>query len=521
MAAREEQTTLEGIDFAAEPSSSDAPHLGARLEHECLAPTAHRPAAEGFRRTRTWMRRTDFASVVLALFLVHVYALLGTLLPNPRTLSYVSFPLTHVLVLLACALIWLKVHDAFSLYAPACRTSVRSDVIRLSLSTSIGTAFAVAAQCWISSPAFVGDALLPSVILLWTSVLLLVMAARFVAWRVYCATAARSRRHIMIVGSGPLAVECYNALRADSRGGTRIMGFVDSSRQPALAELDIPLLGSLDELEVLLGRVVVDEIRIALPLKSCYAKAQRAIRVCEMLGVPASYSIDAFDCGVRPHLSSQGETPVLRVPAHRHYSHLIWKRTFDLFVSGIGLILLSPVVLLIAVLVAATSEGPVFFAQERFGRNKRRFKMYKFRSMRRDAEHALRNDPMLLEQYRRNSFKLPEGRDARVTRIGGVLRKTSLDELPQLWNVFKGDMSVIGPRPIVPDEIAHYGRFAPLLLALKPGLTGAWVVNGRSRVGYPRRAQIELEYVREWSFWHDLKIFVRTIPALLLRRGAH
>jgi len=179
------------------------------------------------------------------------------------------------------------------------------------------------------------------------------------------------------------------------------------------------------------------------------------------------------------------------------------------------------VLLLIAALVAGSSNGPVFFKQERFGQNKRPFMMYKFRSMRTDAEEMLRRDPALWEQYQRNHFKLPEDRDFRITPIGRLLRKTSLDELPQLWNVFKGDMSVIGPRPLVPAEIVQYGPYASLLLALRPGLTGTWVVCGRSAIGYPRRAELELSYIRQWSLWRDVKILLQTIPVVLLGRGAH
>jgi len=185
------------------------------------------------------------------------------------------------------------------------------------------------------------------------------------------------------------------------------------------------------------------------------------------------------------------------------------------------LVFLSPLILLIAAVVKLTSRGPVLFAQQRYGKHKRLFVMYKFRTMKVEAEAALRRDPQLYQEYVQNNFKLAEGRDPRVTAIGHFLRKSSLDELPQLWNVLRGDMSIVGPRPIVPDEMDHYGAVASLLLALKPGLTSMWVVEGRSAVGYPRRAALELMYVRDWSLRRDLWILLRTLPAILRGSGAY
>jgi len=141
--------------------------------------------------------------------------------------------------------------------------------------------------------------------------------------------------------------------------------------------------------------------------------------------------------------------------------------------------------------------------------------------MHRDAEERLRRDPSLYARYVANSYKLPEETDPRLTRIGRFMRKTSLDELPQLINVLIGDMSLVGPRPIVPEELEQYAHGAAVFLSLKPGMTGAWAVNGRSHIGYPDRADIELAYVRNWSLWRDLGILSNTVPAVLRGRGAH
>lgn len=227
--------------------------------------------------------------------------------------------------------------------------------------------------------------------------------------------------------------------------------------------------------------------------------------------------------GVKPCGVWMGGRQLLELtpPALRGWQPVL-KRGMDLIGAGLGLVLMGPLMLMIALAVRLESGGPVLFAQCRVGARGRLFRCYKFRSMRCDAEQVLRADPELYLRYVSNHFKLPEHEDPRLTRVGRWLRKTSLDELPQLVNVIRGEMSLVGPRPIVPAELDHYGLGnAPVLLALRPGMTGAWAVHGRSEVGYPDRATMELEYIRRWSVLNDLAILVRTVPAVLGARGAH
>lgn len=210
---------------------------------------------------------------------------------------------------------------------------------------------------------------------------------------------------------------------------------------------------------------------------------------------------------------------VLTHPAVRT-CRLALKRLIDLVVSLACLVTLWPMMVLIAAAIRIESRGPIIFAQRRVGSGGRAFRCYKFRSMRADAEALLRSDPALLAGYLRNNFKLPAGQDPRITGVGRFLRTTSLDELPQFWNVVRGDMSLVGPRPVVPDELDQYGEESRLLLSVRPGIAGAWAVNGRSRVGYPLRANIELAYVRNWDLSLDLSILARAVPVVLSRRDA-
>jgi exopolysaccharide production protein ExoY len=214
--------------------------------------------------------------------------------------------------------------------------------------------------------------------------------------------------------------------------------------------------------------------------------------------------------------------PMLELQVPRlHLLQVLLKRSFDIAASAAALTLLAPLMMALAVAVKLDTPGPVLFRQRRLGVGGRAFTIYKFRSMRADAETVLRADPVLYQKYLDNDYKLPPEEDPRVSPLGRFLRRSSLDELPQLVNVLLGDMSLVGPRPIVPAEIKEYGSQAPTFLGVKPGVTGHWQVSGRSNVGYPERAELDVNYVLGWSLSVDLKILCRTIPAVLARRGAH
>jgi len=197
------------------------------------------------------------------------------------------------------------------------------------------------------------------------------------------------------------------------------------------------------------------------------------------------------------------------------------KRLVDVTIAGTGVVLLSPLLLVLAVLVKATSPGPVLFGHERLGEGGRPIRIFKFRSMVRDAQQQLAQllagDPALRAEYEA-TYKLRQ--DPRITPLGRWLRRTSLDELPQLFNVLHGDLSLVGPRPIVAGEIDKYGPAAATILRVPPGVTGLWQVSGRSDLDYAERVRLDLDYIAHWSLWLDLRILVATVPAVLRRRGA-
>jgi len=203
-------------------------------------------------------------------------------------------------------------------------------------------------------------------------------------------------------------------------------------------------------------------------------------------------------------------------------SYLLIKRSIDIIGASTGLLLTLPVFLVVCLMyLFGDSRGPLFFKQKRFGRYGKLFKIYKFRSMVINADEKLKRNKDLYEKYIKNNYKLEQDEDPRITSLGRFLRKTSLDELPQLINVLKGDMSLVGPRPIVEEELREYKNNREDFLSVKPGLTGYWQVSGRSNVGYPERVEIELYYVYNQSLILDLKIIFKTIWVVFLKRGAY
>ena len=194
------------------------------------------------------------------------------------------------------------------------------------------------------------------------------------------------------------------------------------------------------------------------------------------------------------------------------------KRVFDLVISTIGLIILSPIFLILAIIVKLDSKGPVFFAHTRYGKNGKKFKMYKFRTMYENAQDMI-NDftPEQMKEWKEN-FKLQD--DPRITKVGKFLRKTSLDELPQIVNIMKGDLSIIGPRPVIEEELEKYGENKEKFLSVTPGLTGYWQANGRSSTTYEQRMEMELYYIDHISPKLDFKIFFKTIESVIKKEGA-
>ena len=319
---------------------------------------------------------------------------------------------------------------------------------------------------------------------------------------------AGRRGRAVIVGLAsdiPRALE-HPAMTAG--GGFEVSGIVTVSTD------DDRVRDHADELHHLLTAHNAGVVMVAGPLGRETMRAVSDVSLlhgCRLLAVMSTEVV----AGHEPTIVWEGESPLVQLASNRQSTaQFVIKRAVDIVGASVGLVLTAPLMALVALGIKLESRGPVLFRHWRVGKNGRGFDCLKFRTMREDAEQVLAGDPELRRLYRENHYKLPDDIDPRVTPFGRLLRRTSLDELPQLWNVLIGEMSLVGPRPVVEEELEHYRGSERLLLSVRPGMTGAWAVNGRHHVGYPARAELELRYVRSWSIGQDIGILVGTGSAV-------
>jgi exopolysaccharide biosynthesis polyprenyl glycosylphosphotransferase len=326
---------------------------------------------------------------------------------------------------------------------------------------------------------------------------------------------------LLIVGGGQRGRRFVAQLNLRQDLGYHVLGYVDT--ESAFAGDDIegaPWLGTVDDLAHILAHEVIDEVAIALPIKSQYSLIESAVMLLEEQGITTHLLSDLFPQKLaRAQPTDFDGLPVVSLHSAPLFSwHTEAKRIFDFFSAVALLIVTAPLLLLVGVLIKLESEGPVFFVQERVGLNKRRFRMLKFRTMQRDAEARMKDIEHLNEKSG-PIFKIRN--DPRITPIGKWLRRTSIDELPQLVNVLLGDMSVVGPRPLsVRDATRMELAWQKRRFSVKPGLTCLWQVSGRSNLSFDQWMQLDLEYIDRWSLELDARILLRTIPAIVLARGA-
>jgi len=325
-------------------------------------------------------------------------------------------------------------------------------------------------------------------------------------------------RNLVIVGSGPRARRAYREMCLGDQPPYVCLGFVDSEPVP-MNGTPIRMLGGIAELESLLVQEPIDEVLIALPIKSQYAGVQRALRICERMGVQATYLADVFEHGLaRPRFEQAESLAVVTLPTRADDSRLMVKRGIDIIGATLAVVVLSPLLAITAIAVKATSPGPVFFIQPRYGYNRRRFPMFKFRTMVNDAEQRMK-DIEHLNEAAGPIFKIRK--DPRLTKIGGFLRASSIDELPQLFNVLLGHMSLVGPRPMSVRDVSRFSE-ATLMrrFSVLPGMTGLWQVSGRSSLTFTDWIALDLKYIDNWSLLEDLRILLITVPVVVRGRGA-
>jgi exopolysaccharide biosynthesis polyprenyl glycosylphosphotransferase len=325
-------------------------------------------------------------------------------------------------------------------------------------------------------------------------------------------------RLFAVVGSGDRAVEVVESMAGHPEWGYSFAGYIlEDGAEPPVG--DAPVLGRLGQLGELLEKQVLDEVIFAVP-RSSLDGIEGATALCEERGVTVKICLTFFESRIgKMSLTEIDGLPALAFStAPSDELALAAKRGFDVLASAAALVLLTPLFLLVAVAIKLDSPGPVFFRQRRVGLNGRAFTFHKFRSMRLDAEAQL---AALRAQNEVGGPVFKMRNDPRVTRVGRFIRRTSLDELPQFWNVLRGEMSIVGPRPPLPAEVRQYARWQRRRLSVKPGITCTWQVSGRSGIDFEQWMELDLDYIDNWSLWRDVEIVFKTIPAVLRTRGAH
>jgi exopolysaccharide biosynthesis polyprenyl glycosylphosphotransferase len=323
---------------------------------------------------------------------------------------------------------------------------------------------------------------------------------------------------VLIVGIGPLGRHTALEMR-DAKDGRRVVGFLRFELESIHDRLPAPILGDAADIEAMLKAHVVDEVYLAGQRDAQHQEMQRVITVCERFGIPFALPAAGFRFSrAEPQhkkATADGYIHYLSVRAKPFQRAL--KRAIDIAVSAVALGLLSPLLLGVAALVKLSSRGPILFKQARVGQHGRQFNMLKFRSMVVNAEEL---KARLLAQNEQNGPVFKMKSDPRITGIGRFIRKFSIDELPQLLNVLRGEMSLVGPRPPIPSEVAKYEAWQRRRLSVRPGLTCVWQVSGRNEISFEEWMYLDMQYIDHWSLQRDLELIAKTVPVVLTGRGA-
>jgi exopolysaccharide biosynthesis polyprenyl glycosylphosphotransferase len=473
------------------------------------------PGSDSHRFTRNFLLAADFGLVWFASFVAWWFRFA---LDSQSMVVGDYWPAysRHAAFLYLYSVLYLLFAYSRKLYVPPRRPKLVQevlDVLKVSLSaTVVLTAFIYASGNKSISREVIGGTLALSVVFL-------------IAWRAFLrfpgVDGLTETRNVLIIGAGPAGQALHRYLEETPQLGFSVKGYTDRrsrSRDSASPDgtLGQPILGPISELDSILRAHFIDEILITLPgardlIKDVVIQARQSgihVRV-----VPELY--DGLALGAP--IEAMGEFPTMTL----HYRtipalQLMIKRSVDVILSGFAMIVLSPVFLLIAILVRLNSKGPVFYNSVRVGKKGKTFVCHKFRTMVADAEE-LKESLRHLNERREILFKISN--DPRVTGLGRFLRKWSLDELPQLWNVLKGDMSLVGPRPPVPGEFKQYAVEHFRRLEVLPGLTGLWQVEKRQSPSFSEYIEMDLKYIDSWSVWLDIRLILKTFYVVFAGTG--
>lgn len=433
-----------------------------------------------------------------------------------------TFQIGDILGLLVLIAIWVAIFDYFIRYKADRLVAFSAQLLNLAKATTLASFTLI----FISVVFSVRGLNTFNILLFFVVVTAIGIASRLVL-RGLLLSARRSGynyRFLLVVGANERARQITARLEQKPELGYKIVGFVSETSEALEEWKDAPHgewrnLGLIDNLRDILIGERVDEIIVCLPVEARFSDIAAIIKHARDLGIVVRL-IPEFEDGYfckNLYIEEFEGNYVVTLFREQMLLQLLLKRLLDASLSLVILLILSPLLLLVAILIKLTSPGPVLFVQTRVGMNQRQFNLYKFRSMVANAEE--RKSALLhLNERDGPAFKIEN--DPRITPLGRFLRKTSIDELPQLFNVLTGQMSLVGPRPPLPEEVEKYEWLFRKRLSVKPGITCIWQISGRNSVSFERWMEMDHEYIENWSVWMDLQILVKTIPAVLFSRGA-
>jgi exopolysaccharide biosynthesis polyprenyl glycosylphosphotransferase len=436
------------------------------------------------------------------------------MLRGPGANTQLGF-LTLVGLAAASGLAWPLIMGRFGVYDSQRRDNISQMLARLLAASGLG------ALC-LSSVAFAVDApVAPAFPMLLSLAIFATQASLRIPLYLALNIARRSGRNsrqVLIIGAGPRAARALATIEQHPEWGLRVLGFVDDCEGGFSPSVPVESIEKMVEVPSLLRESQVDEVLVACP-RSMLDMLVPVVRNCAKIGVPVTLLTDLFGDELPPPRSGRFDSAgtMSFAPVHHNEFELSIKRGFDLVGGVLGMLGSVLVLAGAAIAIKLDDGGPILFPQWRCGVNGRQFRMLKLRTMVNDAD-GMKADLLHLNEMDGPVFKIKD--DPRVTRVGAVLRKWSIDELPQFWNVTLGDMSLVGPRPPTPDEVLHYEGGERRRLSMRPGLTCLWALNGRSNISFDEWMRLDLEYIDNWGLGEDFRIIARTLPLLLSGRGA-
>jgi exopolysaccharide biosynthesis polyprenyl glycosylphosphotransferase len=433
-----------------------------------------------------------------------------------------TFKIEDALGLIILLIGWIGIYDYFIRYRADRLVALHTQLKNLIQATSLATFWLL-----IIGVVFTVESLnLPNLLIFYVVITTIGILSRLLL-RLLLISARRSGynyRYLLVVGINRRASEIAARIELKPELGYKVVGFVAETPE-ALREWENAahgewkIVGMLDDLRRILAEQRVDEVFVCLPVEASFRDIARVIQHARELGIVVRIMPDFADDYLfkNTYIEEFENEYVITLFREQMLLQLLLKRVLDVVISLVMLIVISPLMGFVAILIKLTSPGPVFFVQSRVGMNQREFNLYKFRSMIANAEER-KSELLHLNERDGPAFKI--GNDPRITPIGRFLRKTSMDELPQLFNVLAGKMSLVGPRPPLPEEVQKYEWLFRKRLSVKPGITCIWQISGRNNVSFDRWMQMDHEYIENWTVWLDIQILIKTIPAVLFSKGA-